>query len=65
MFTFEFHYLDVSVTVNEDKLPYWPIFKISAKVRLCDLGQNFIMTRLLNSVPFIKKTLVNHVYIRI
>ena len=43
---------------NEGKDQNQSIFKISAKVRICDL-------KLLNSVPFIKKPLVNQVYIRI
>ena len=37
----------------------------SAKVRVCDLGKIWKSLKLLNSYPFIKKTLVNHVYIRI
>ena len=40
-------------------------FKFSAKVRVCDFGQNWKWLKLLNSVPFIKKRLLNHVYIRI
>ena len=43
----------------------WSIFKISAKVRICDFGQIWKWLKLLNSVPFIMRTLVNHVYIRI
>ena len=39
--------------------------KISAKVWVCEYDQNFKMTKTYNSVPFIKKTLVNNVYIRI
>ena len=39
--------------------------KISAKVWVCDFDQNLKMTQTSNSVPFIKKTLVNNVYIRI
>ena len=41
------------------------IYKLSAKVRVCDSGQNLKITKTPYSVPFIKKTLVNHVYIRI
>ena len=33
-----------SFTVNEGKLRKQSIFKFSAKVSLCDLGQNSIMT---------------------
>ena len=40
-------------------------FKFSAKVWVCNFGQNLKMTKTLNSYPFIKKRLVNHVYIRI
>ena len=39
--------------------------KISAKERVCHFGQNLKMTKTYNSVRFIKKTLGNHVYIRI
>ena len=34
-----------SFTVNEDKLQNPSIFKISAKVRVCDSGQNLKMTK--------------------
>ena len=54
-----------SFRVNEDKLKNWSIFKTSAKVRVCDSGQNLKMTKTSNSVPLIKRTLVNQVYIRI
>ena len=53
-----------SFTVNEVKLQKYSIFKFSAKVWVCDFGQNLKMTKILNSVPFIKKRLLNHVYIR-
>ena len=33
------------------------------KVLVCDSVQNFMMTKLLNLFPFIKRTLVNHLYI--
>ena len=36
--------------------------KISAKVLVCDFNQNSEMTKILNSVPLIKKTWGNHVY---
>ena len=32
-------------TVNEDKVQNSPIFEISAKVWVCDFGQNFKMTK--------------------
>ena len=35
-----------SFTVNEDKLENWSIFKISAKVWVCDSGQNLKMTKI-------------------
>ena len=34
-----------SFTVNEEKLQKLVNLKISAKVRVCDLGQNLIMTK--------------------
>ena len=34
-----------SFTVNEEKLQNWSIFKFSKKVRVCDFGQNLIMTK--------------------
>ena len=37
--------------------------KISAQVRICDLGQNLKMTKTSYFFQFIKKTLVNHAYI--
>ena len=39
--------------------------QISAKVQVCDFLKNLKMTKLLNSLPFNKRKLVNHVYIRI
>ena len=39
--------------------------EISAKVRECNSSRNLKMTKTLKSVPFIKKTLGNDVYIRI
>ena len=67
-FTIEFDRFDRlphSFTVNEDKLQNLSIFKISAKVRVSDSDQNLQMINLLNSLPFIIKTHVNHVYYRI
>ena len=52
-----------SFKCDQDKLPNWSIFKFSAKIRVCDFGENLKMTK--TSFPFIKKTLVNHVYIGI
>ena len=57
----EFH----SFTVNEEKLQKQSIFKFSAKDRVSDLVKIWKWLKLLNSVPFIKKRLLNHVYIRI
>ena len=54
-----------SFTVNEEKLQKLSIFKFSAKVRVWNFGQIWKWLKLLNSVPFIKKRLLNHVYIRI
>ena len=34
-----------SFTVNDDKLQNYSIFKISAKVRVCDSGENLKMTK--------------------
>ena len=34
-----------SFTVNEEKFQNWSILKFSAKVRICDSGQNFKMTK--------------------
>ena len=34
-----------SFTVNEEKLQNYSIFKFSPKVQVCDLGQNWIMTK--------------------
>ena len=54
-----------SLTVNEDKLQNWSIFEISAKVRVCIQVKIWNLLKLLYSVPFIKKTLVNQLYIPI
>ena len=47
MFTFEFDDLTdfYSFKVNEDKLQNWSLFKISAKVQVCKLGQTLITTK--------------------
>ena len=55
-----------SFTVNQEKFRNWSIFKISPKLWVCDLRSKLQKRlKLLNSVPFIKKTIVNQVYIRI
>ena len=63
MFTFKFdHFGWLSQSSSEWRLTSKSvIFKISAKVS----GQNLIMTKLFNFVPFIKKTFVNQVCILI
>ena len=68
MFTFEFDHFDwLSQFYSEwRKTPKIVNFQVFCyQVRVCDLGPNLKMTKLLNSYPFIKKRLVNHVYIRI
>ena len=65
MFTFEFDHLDgLSQSDSEDKLQNWSIIEISAKVRVCIQVKISKRLKLLYSVPFIKKTLVNQVYIQ-
>ena len=54
-----------SFTVNEEKLQKLSIFKFSAKVGYAILVKICKWLKLLNSYPFIKKRLLNHVYIRI
>ena len=54
-----------SFTVNEDKLQNSSIWRFLLRSRFTILVKNLKWLKLLNSVPFIKKTLVNHVYIRI
>ena len=54
-----------SYTVNEEKLQNYSICKFTAKVRVSIQVKIWKWLKLLNSVPFIKKTLVNQVYIRI
>ena len=48
-------------TVKEDNLQNDSIFMISAKSHVCVFGQNLKIMKLLNFVPFIKKTHVKHV----
>ena len=47
MFTMEFDHLTDfhSFTVNEDKLQNLSIFKIPAKVRIWNIGENLKMTK--------------------
>ena len=52
-----------SFTVNEEKLQKLSIFKFSAKVRVAIQVQIRKWLKVLNSVPFIKKPLVNQVCI--
>ena len=52
-------------TVNENKLQNKSIFKFSLKSVYTIQVKIWKWLKLLNSVPFIKKTLVNQVYIRI
>ena len=54
-----------SFTVNEEKLQKYSIFKFSLRQGYAILIKIWKWLKLLNSVPFIKKTLVNHIYIRI
>ena len=54
-----------SVAVNEDKLQNQSIIRFLLRLVLCDFGQNLKMTKTSQFFSFIKKTLVNHVYIRI
>ena len=52
-----------SFTVNEDKLQNLVNLKFSVILSICDFGQNLKMTKkLLNSVEFINRKLVNNVY---
>ena len=54
-----------SFTVNEDKLQNDSIWRFLLRSGYLILVKIWKWLKLLNSVPFIKKTLVNHVYIRI
>ena len=67
MFKFEFdHFEWLSQVYSEQTQPSKLVdLKISAKVLVCDFGQNLKMTKIFNFVPFIKKAYVNHAYIRI
>ena len=67
IFTFEFdHFYWLSQLYSEWRETSKLVnLKISAKVWVCDFGQNLKMKKLLNSFLFISKTLGNHVYIRI
>ena len=65
MLTFEFDHFDwhSKLYIEWRQTSKLVNLKNSAKVQLCDFYQNLKMTKLLNSVLFIKKTLVNHVYV--
>ena len=67
MFKFEFDHLDWlhSFPVNEDKLENQWILRFLPRSGYAILVKIWKWLKLLNSFPFIKKTLVNHVYIRI
>ena len=52
-------------TVNEDKPRNWSIWRFLLSSRYVILVKIWKWLKLLNSIPFIKKTLINHVYIRI
>ena len=54
-----------SFTVNEDKLQNQSIWRFLLSLGYPILVKIWKWWKLLNSVPFMKKTLVNHVYIRI
>ena len=54
-----------SFTVTEGKLQNYSIWRFLLKSSYTILVKNWKGLKLFNSVPFIKKTLVNHVYIRI
>ena len=54
-----------SFTVNEEKLLNYPIWRCLLKSGYVILAKIWKWLKLLNSFPFIKKTLVNHVYIGI
>ena len=66
-YTFEFDHFDwLSQLYSEWRQTSKLVnLKISAKVRYAILVQIWKWLKLLNSVPFMKKALVNHVYIRI
>ena len=54
-----------SFTVNEDKLQNWSIWRLLLRSGYVIFFKIWKWGKLLNWVPFIKKALVNHVYIRI
>ena len=54
-----------SFTVNQDKLQNYSIWRFLLSSRYAILVKIRKWLKLLNSVPFIKKTLVNHLYIQI
>ena len=54
-----------SFTVNEDKLQNYSIWRFLLRSGYAILVKIWKWLKLLNSVPFIKKTFLNHVYIRI
>ena len=54
-----------SFTVNEDKLQNWAIWRSPLRSEYAIHVKIWKWLKLLNSVPFIKKTLVNDFYIRI
>ena len=54
-----------SFPVNDDKLQNYSIWRFLLRSRYAIQVKIWKWLKLLNSVPFIKKTLVNHVYIRI
>ena len=54
-----------SFTLNEDKLQNWSIWSFLLRSVYPILVKILKWLKLLNSVPFIKKTIVNQVYIRI
>ena len=51
-----------SFTVNEDKLQNWSIWRILWRSGYAILVKIWKWLKLLNSFPFIKKKLVNHLY---
>ena len=54
-----------SFPVKDDKLQNYSIWRFLLRSRHAIQGKIWKWVKLLNSVPFIKKTLANHVYIRI
>ena len=54
-----------SFTVHEDKLQNWSIWRFLLMSRYAIQVKIWKWLKLLNSVPFMKKTLANHVYIRV